>query len=106
VVLTTQPIAWEPPQAGATRRFELQPLDREQIAEFLLSCRPRIEEFVLGGNAYVAACRAFLDSTLSPALGAEERRANLVVLSNPMDLTLVAELIAAGEPPTLARLVE
>jgi hypothetical protein len=106
VVLTTQPIAWEPPQAGATRRFELQPLDREQIAEFLLSRRPRIEELALEGNAYVAACRAFLDSTLSPALGAEERRANLVVLSNPMDLTLVAELIAAGEKPTLARLVE
>jgi hypothetical protein len=39
VALTTQPIAWEPPQAGATRRYELQPLDRAQISEFLLGRR-------------------------------------------------------------------
>jgi hypothetical protein len=43
---------------------------------------------------------------LSTGLSAEERSQNLVVLSNPMDLTFIAELIAAGERPSLTRLVE
>jgi hypothetical protein len=106
IVLTTQPIAWEPPQAGATRRYELQPLDRAQISEFLLGRRLRVAGPVLEGAAYEAACAAFLDTVLAPDLDPEERRRNLVVLSNPMDLTFTAELIAAGKDPSLGRLVE
>ncbi|HET6469340.1 MAG TPA: hypothetical protein VFG43_13285, partial [Geminicoccaceae bacterium] len=106
IILTTQPIAWEPPQAGATRRYELQPLDREQITDFLLSRGPHLEDAVVRGSAYELACQRFLDDALEADLSEEERRQNLVVLSNPMDLTIVAELIGVGESPSLARLIE
>jgi hypothetical protein len=43
---------------------------------------------------------------LSDALSPEERSQTLIVLSNPMDLTFIAELIAAGAQPSLSRLVE
>jgi hypothetical protein len=106
IILTTQPIAWEPPQAGATRRFELQPLNTDQIEEFLLSRELHLEEAKVDGEGYQQTCKAFLADVLSTGLSAEERSQNLVVLSNPMDLTFIAELIAAGERPSLTRLVE
>jgi hypothetical protein len=55
---------------------------------------------------YDQSCKKFLDEALSVTVSQEERQRNLVVLSNPMDLTFVAELIAHGESPSLARLVE
>jgi hypothetical protein len=74
--------------------------------EFLLSREPHLEESKVRGAGYEQACRDFLEEALSGVFNEEELRQNLIVLSNPMDLTFVAELIAAGEPPSLSRLVE
>jgi hypothetical protein len=106
VLLATQPIAWTPPQAGATRRFELLPLADGQIIEFLLSREALLPDRRVAGTAYRAACHAFIARTLGPEVETATRTRNRTTLSNPMDLTLAAELIAGGATPDPGQLVE
>ena len=106
IIVTTQPIAWSPPAAGATRRYELLPLDAAQIEDFLLARRRHLAEVALTEAAYADACHDFIARAIGPDVTQVERRRALVTLSNPMDLTLSAELIAAGARPTPSRLVE
>ncbi len=106
IIIATQPIAWTPPRAGVTRRYELMPLDADQIEQFLISRRPRVAEDATDELDYPARCREFIADAIGPAVDHQSRRRALVTLSNPMDLTLAAELIALGASPTPGRLVE
>ncbi len=105
ILIATQPIAWTPPQAGVTRRYELLPLDADQIEQFLLSRRPYLAQEGITDDEYARGCRALVASALDPVVDEQARRRALVTLSNPMDLTLAAELIALGAQPTPGRLV-
>jgi hypothetical protein len=97
----TQPIEWtEPPSAKVV---DLLPLSREEAERFLLT-RP------VGGDtaqkihdgAYANAVRAFLHWALDEAPSEENRQATELVLSNPFDLTLAADLLAQGAKPARA----
>ena len=96
----------EDPAAGVTRRYELLPLDAGQIEGFLLNRRPHLANAALSDSDYADACRDFVTRSIGPDVAEADRRRALVILSNPMDLTLAAELIATGAQPTPSRLVE
>ena len=99
VLIATQPIDWKP--AIGARTFSLQPLSRDQISAFLLTKKPLAQA---GDKTFVQRCEAFLQEAFSSALSTEERASADRVLSNPMDLTFVAQVIAAQEAPNLFRL--
>jgi hypothetical protein len=103
ILLATQRMEWTPPATASL--YELQPLTEAQVREFLFSREPLLRESArLRGAAYREACEHFLSLALSPAQPEELRQAMLEVLSNPMDLTVVAQMLAAGHAPDLFRL--
>ncbi len=117
ILLTTQPlIEWNPP--GTANIYTLQPLRPDQIKQFLLS-RPLPKDAHIKDTEYANACEELLSKfnlkTLPPGqsspsaanslnLPAEEAIAIKRVLSNPMDLTIVAQMLAVGENPDLFNL--
>ena len=100
LVITTQPMDWEPPTNATV--YELQPLTADQIGAFL---RSRVTTLpptaLLQGAAYEQACQTFLNSLNPDHLGHEVMAKTL---SNPMELTLVAQMLAAGKQPDLLNL--
>ncbi len=102
IILTTQPIEWIAPTTA--KIYELQPLQPEQIETFLVSrgaiVAPR------ASDTYAAACHTYLAHALTPDQSAEELAATQRILSNPMDLTVVAQMLALGKTPDLFRLPE
>jgi HEAT repeat protein len=100
ILMTTQPIEWSPPSTAKT--YVLQPLRPDQIQSFLV-----LRQAVLPVSAtYVQDCDRYLQSALSPNQSSEERIAAQRILSNPMDLTIVAQMLAQGRTPDLFRLQE
>lgn len=86
--------ASKPPSTA--RVYALEPLERRQIQEFL--------ERQEGGADYRERCEEFLEEALAPSKDPSLRQGNLRVLSNPMDLTVVADMLARGDKPDLFRL--
>jgi hypothetical protein len=104
IILATQPMEWTPPSTA--KCWMMQPLRTEQIREFLVSREPLIPaESPVQGAAYVEACDRYLAQTLSSE-SIEEHEAAQRILSNPMDLTVVGSMLAAGKQPNLFRLQE
>ncbi|NEP55120.1 MAG: hypothetical protein F6K65_42585, partial [Moorea sp. SIO3C2] len=103
IILTTQPLEWTPPATAKT--YVLQPLKRQQIAEFLTSRQGILPEDVpVSGVAYEQACDDYLASQLHQTQSKQELTAVRRFLSNPMDLSLVAQLLAQGKDPDLLNL--
>ncbi|WP_287296870.1 hypothetical protein [Moorena sp. SIO2C4] len=103
IILTTQPLEWKPPATAKT--YVLQPLKRQQIAEFLTSRQGILPEDVpVSGVEYEQACDDYLASQLHQNQSKQELTAVRRFLSNPMDLTLVAQLLAQGKDPDLLNL--
>jgi hypothetical protein len=103
-ILTTQPISWEPP--ATARVYALQPLQPEQIKPFLLKQWEAIQSrATLDGAQYEAAVLRYVEA-IGKDSQASDADARLLTLSNPMDATLAAELLARGETPDPFRLVE
>ena len=97
-----QPIEWIAPSTA--KIYELQPLQTDQIETFLLS-----RSTIVAPNAiatYADSCRSYLAQALNPNQSSEELAATQRILSNPMDLTVVAQMIALGKTPDLFRLQE
>jgi hypothetical protein len=106
VAIAGQPTEdWSP--AEGVRQLELLPLREDHIVEFLMS-RPVLANNNAGRDPQTAAkqIETFVASALASILPEETRIANLTVLSNPFDATIVAEMLAAGREPRLFRLVE
>ncbi len=103
ILLTTQRIEWTPP--ATARLLVLQPLSEAEASEFLVS-RELTQRTTARhqGEAYRQACKDFVARALSPELPDELRRAMREVLSNPMDLTVVAQMLADGHVPDLSHL--
>ena len=94
VLLVTQPILWTPPANAEV--WELLPLGEKAIGKFLKS-RPKPADAPLTPAEYRKKCDEFLKTEL---LDNEYRR----ILSNPMDLTTVAQLLWRGVTPDIAAL--
>ena len=100
ILITTQPMEWEPPVAA--KQFVLQPLAEKQVEAFLLSRYPYLEQKeLIPESAFQDHSKVYLKAAFDSQLDAESLKSNRHILSNPMDLTLVAQLIARGEKPSL-----
>ncbi len=105
IILATQPMEWTPP--ATAKRYVMQPLKRSHIQAFLLARKTLIPNYATVRNeAYEQACSRYLMQTLDDQQAAEELEAIHQILSNPMDLTVIASMIAAGKQPDLFRLQE
>ncbi|BAY97772.1 hypothetical protein NIES37_17170 [Tolypothrix tenuis PCC 7101] len=103
IIMTTQPLEWTPPSTA--KIYKLQPLEQAQIQQFLISRQPRLpKDAKIQGKEYEQACANYLNQTLSTQPSAEELAAVNRILSNPMDLTVVALMLAQGESPDLFHL--
>lgn len=101
IILSTQPMDWRPPTTA--KKYIIQPLDRTQIQDFLLSRASTLPQNTkLKGNDYENACIQYLSTSLGQP--EQELEAMQRVLSNPMDLSTVALMLAAGEQPKLFQL--
>ncbi|MEL6385545.1 MAG: HEAT repeat domain-containing protein, partial [Cyanobacteria bacterium J06626_18] len=99
ILMATQPLEWTPPSTSQT--YVLQPLKQSQIAAFLLSRQATLPSPTADHPPYSEVCKAYLERILDPSQPAEERFAVQTILSNPMDLTLVAQMLAQGAEPNL-----
>lgn len=107
ILMTTQPLEWLPPSTAKT--YVMQPLQSAQIERYLLSRQPSLPKTApLQGKDYEQACRTFLSTMLSDQtpLSPEELKTARTVLSNPMELTLAAWMLAGGVQPDLFNLRE
>ena len=108
IIMTTQTLEWIP--HSTARKNELQPLQREQIQQFILSRYPNSStpspsvEFV--NATYEGACSKYLTEAFNEQQSPEDLAATKRILSNPMDLTLVALMLSQGQQPNLFRLQE
>ncbi len=103
ILMSTQPLEWTPP--ATAKSYVLEPLTESQIETFLLTRKDNLPYYAqLVGNAYEQTCRHYLTATLDPQQSPETLAAMRQLLSNPMDLTLVAAMLARGETPDLFRL--
>ena len=103
-IVTTQPLDWEAP--ATARAYILQPLRTDQIEAFLLQQWPALMvETRMTKEMYERAVHEYVGRILNEE-GQDTDDARLVVLSNPMEATLAAELLSKGEVPDLFRLVE
>ncbi|MBD2508579.1 PBS lyase [Nostoc muscorum FACHB-395] len=105
IIMTTQPLEWTPPSTAKT--YYLQPLEQQQIQEFLISRQPRLpKDAKIQGADYAQACTNYLAEVLKDQQAQEELDAVRRILSNPMDLTVVALMLSQGKQPNLFRLQE
>ena len=105
IIMTTQPLEWTPPSTAKT--YYLQPLEQEQIQEFLISRQPRLpKDAKIQGADYTQACTNYLTEVLKDQQAQEELDAVRRILSNPMDLTVVALMLSQGKYPNLFGLQE
>jgi HEAT repeat protein len=109
ILMTTQPLGqtWKPPANAKT--FVMQPLQPDQIEAYLLSRQPFLpEKAPVQGVAYEQACRKFLAESLGGQvdLAIAEREKAQIVLSNPLELSLAALMLASGNPVDLRNLRE
>ena len=105
IIMTTQPLEWTPPSTAKT--YYLQPLEQQQIQQFLISRQPRLpKDAKVQGDDYAKACTNYLTEVLNNQQVKEELNAAQRTLSNPMDLTVVALMLSQGKYPNLFRLQE
>jgi HEAT repeats len=109
ILMTTQQLGqtWKPPANAKT--FVMQPLQPDQIEAYLLSRQPFLpEKAPIQGAAYEQACYKFLAESLGGQvdLAIAEREKAQIVLSNPLELSLAALMLASGNPVDLRNLRE
>ena len=103
IVMTTQPLEWRHP--ATAKSYELQPLQLTQIEQFIISRQRRLpQDAKVQGAEYQQICSHYLQQALNPQQSPEELASIQRVLSNPMDLTLVALMLSQGEHPNLFHL--
>ncbi len=105
IIITTQPLEWEPPSTAKT--YYLQPLERSQIQQFLYSRQPHLPtDAKIQGSDYEKLCDRYLNESFNTPQTPEELTAVKRILSNPMDLTLIALMLSQDEHPDLFHLQE
>ncbi|MEM8719415.1 MAG: HEAT repeat domain-containing protein [Cyanobacteria bacterium P01_G01_bin.39] len=100
IIITTQPLEWKPP--ATAKIYILQPLAKSQIKEFLLSRQSQLAaESTLSKKEFEGACLDYLAKAFDSRLSTEEFADMRQILSNPMDLTILSQIIASGESPDI-----
>ena len=94
---------WKPPPMATV--YVIQPLSEEFITLFLKSRGPFLsKEANVRGEEYEQFCSTFVKEILNKKELKGVSNSSIEVLSNPMDLTVISDIIANGENPDLYRL--
>jgi hypothetical protein len=101
LLLVSQPIKWELP--ASVRTLELQSLGEARIETFL-SSRPLPEDVHLDRAEYQQRVNEFLTRHFLEAVSEEAFQRMFAVLSSPLELTLIAEMLARGRTPDVFNL--
>ncbi|MGD1914141.1 MAG: HEAT repeat domain-containing protein [Rivularia sp. (in: cyanobacteria)] len=105
IIMTTQPLEWEPPSTAKT--YYLQPLQKSQIQQFLFSRQPHLpHDAKIQDTDYEKNCDRYINQSFNTPQTPEELTAVKRILSNPMDLTLIALMLSQDEYPDLFHLQE
>ncbi len=105
IIMATQPIEWEPPPIAKIYIFK--PLRDDQIEAFLISREQTFsQDAKVIGQAYQQACKDYLATALCQTQCGEETETARRMLSNPMDLSIVGQMIGHGQSPNVFRLYE
>ena len=105
IILTTQPIEWQPPATATANVYSLQPLEPQQIEEFLISRQAILPaDAPVSGMEYAQTCQNYLAQVEFTTQTEDEKIAVRRMLSNPMELTVVAQMLANRETPDLLNL--
>lgn len=103
IILATQPFEWTPPSNVKT--LAIQPLKPNLIEQFLVSRKAILpSDASVKDSDYEQACKDYLTTALSQQQSEEEQKAVRRMLSNPMELTIVAFMLARGKKPNLLNL--
>jgi hypothetical protein len=104
VLLATQPLLdWRAPG----QVYRLLALEEKKALEFLKSRYPTASaEAAMSLQAYETACDNYVSEALHSTDQTELVEAHRLVLSNPMDLTVVAQMLLARKRPDILRLQE
>ncbi|WP_426729982.1 HEAT repeat domain-containing protein [Myxococcus faecalis] len=103
ILVTTQRIEWTHPSTA--RLLVLEPLSDSAITGFLKSREPFLDgAAALGGDSYATRCECFVKEALTTAQEGQAGRSLREVLSNPLDLTVVAQMLRNGQTPDLSQL--
>ena len=103
IIMATQPLEWMPPSTANT--YILQPLRQDRIEEFLLSRQVILPaDAQISGVNYAQACQNYLATALNSQQSPEEQVAVRRMLSNPMELTVIAQMLGSGKKPDLLNL--
>ena len=103
LLLATQPMVWNPPPLS--RVYTMQWLCGKQIENFLVSRYTTLfDGHRMSEVAFTTQCRNYISDVLDRAQPKGQHDAMRRALSNPMDLTVVAHMIANGNTPNLFKL--
>ena len=105
ILVTTQPMEWTPP--ATAKIYVIQPLRRDQIEHFLIGCYQTFFDHIsISHPEYTQACKGYLANVLDESQPQELLKSAQQILSNPMNLTIVALLGAHGKSPDPLHLQE
>ncbi len=103
MIMATQPL--EAIFPSTTKTYRLQPLKREQVEQFLVSRQTILPaDALVSGSKYEQECKNYLAEVFNQQLSEEEKVPIRRMLSNPMELTVVAQMLASGKKPDLLNL--
>lgn len=103
IILATQPL--ESISRLKIESYTIQPLKPDLMEQFLLSRKAILpEDALVKGSDYDRACKKYLTTVLSQQQSEEERKAVHRMLSNPMELTVIALMLARKKKPNLLNL--
>ena len=103
LLLAIQPMEWDPPPLAKV--YKMLSLTDAQIKAFLVSRFVTLPvNTEITADAYAKLCREYLTASLSKQSPRTTSAAAREVLSNPMDLTVVAQLLVQKRDPNLFEL--
>ena len=103
LLLVMQPMEWKRPPIAKV--YVMQQLDEPQIEDFLISRFPVLSSRTnMIEETFIGHCRKYVREALGEVPFEDKREAMRRVLSNPMDLTVVAEMLANGRTPDMFEL--
>lgn len=96
ILIATQPLDWLP--SSPIKTYILQPLKPQQLEQFLISRQTILPpDAPISGDKYEEACKNYLATFLNQQESEKEKIITIRQLSNPMKLTVIAEMIANGK---------
>ncbi|MDM8559013.1 ABC transporter substrate-binding protein [Candidatus Parabeggiatoa sp. HSG14] len=105
IIMTMQPIEWTPPTNAEI--YVLQPLKPDQIKTFIISRYDILpENSTQSYFDYEQKCQGYLANILREEQPLEVLESTRRTLSNPMELTLIAQMLAHGQTPDFFNLQE